>query len=516
MAGKVVIEDSGTGLSTQSDRDWLDAANILAAAHNPTATDFQVSGFGLTPDYGVPEVQVASGMAKVAAQDIDTIDHGGGTTTWPAVTVTVLVEAATLALTDGDVNDIYIDVGLTSGPDDVQLVAVDSNGSAPAEPALKIAEVDTSSDTATPINEHPDATVGTLDAETVNVSGTMDASVVSAENGEFTNQITDPQGNVVTDLSESVRVTEESITFEESNITVTNNQTTINDGSVGLVDLTVIDDFEDGDITTLSNKWDGWTGDTGALKAQTGTVISGVYSGELSAPNAVTSISTTRDSITATDRVALLLRSDNQTGDASDLFDVRLSASSTFIDNINFTDDGNITVGGNDVSTWSANTTYLVEIKNIDYSNDTYDLAVDGSIIASDVSFSNSASGIDTLSIRNITANSNQSRNLYIDDVQVGGPQSTTNGDVLVQWDEGTPDDIDSWDLATYQRTLDGETVTVDIEDSTGTVLKSDVSKDTDISDIAASTDVQLRANISRNNTSNNPTLDYAARRFTR
>jgi len=137
----------------------------------------------LTPDYTVPDVRVASGMAKLKAQNVDNRAHGSTVTTWPEVTVTVLVKAATLALTDNDVNDIYIDVGLTSGPDDVSLIAVDSNGSAPAEPALKIAEVDTSADTATPINEHPDAVVGTLDAETVNVSGTMDASVVSAGDG---------------------------------------------------------------------------------------------------------------------------------------------------------------------------------------------------------------------------------------------------------------------------------------------------------------------------------------------
>jgi len=91
-----------------------------------------------------------------------------------------------------------------------------------------------------------------------------------------------------------------------------------------------------------------------------------------------------------------------------------------------------------------------------------------------------------------------------------------TSGDALVSFDSGAPADIDSYDLATFQRTLDGEAVTVDIEDGNGNVLFSDISPDFDISTIDTSKNVKLRANLSRADTANNPTLDFAARRFTR
>jgi len=91
-----------------------------------------------------------------------------------------------------------------------------------------------------------------------------------------------------------------------------------------------------------------------------------------------------------------------------------------------------------------------------------------------------------------------------------------TSGNALVSFNSGVPADIDSWDLATFQRTLDGETVTVDVEDDSGNVLFSDIGPNFDISTVDTSKNVTLRANLSRNDTANNPTLDYAARRFTR
>lgn len=147
MAGTVVVEDTGTGLADQQDRDWLDAAHLMAMGHTGLDPGAIISGLGLTPDYGVPEVTVGSGMVKLRAAAVDTRDHGSGVTTWPEATVTAYVESETLALTDGDTNELYVDVGLSSGPDDVQLVAVGSAGSAPAAPALKVGEVDTAADT---------------------------------------------------------------------------------------------------------------------------------------------------------------------------------------------------------------------------------------------------------------------------------------------------------------------------------------------------------------------------------
>lgn len=96
----------------------------------------------------------------------------------------------------------------------------------------------------------------------------------------------------------------------------------------------------------------------------------------------------------------------------------------------------------------------------------------------------------------------------------IEGIVATTSGDATIDW--AGPSDIASWDLATFQRTVDGETVTIDVVDSAGTVLFSDIPQNFDISTVAVSTDVRLVVNLSRASTANNPSLDYAARRWMR
>jgi len=91
-------------------------------------------------------------------------------------------------------------------------------------------------------------------------------------------------------------------------------------------------------------------------------------------------------------------------------------------------------------------------------------------------------------------------------------PTAETNGEALVEIEAQT--DIVSWDIATQQKTLDGETVTVDIEDESGNVLLSDIGRNVDISSIGPSTNIQFRATLQRDNTDNNPTLDFLARRY--
>ncbi len=96
--------------------------------------------------------------------------------------------------------------------------------------------------------------------------------------------------------------------------------------------------------------------------------------------------------------------------------------------------------------------------------------------------------------------------------VEVARTEARTDGSVTVSWP--SPSDISAWDLATFQHTLDGESITIDVLDGSGSVLFSDIGQNFDISTVATSTDVQMRANLSRADTANNPTLDYAARRF--
>ena len=91
------------------------------------------------------------------------------------------------------------------------------------------------------------------------------------------------------------------------------------------------------------------------------------------------------------------------------------------------------------------------------------------------------------------------------------GQTPSTAGDVVI---DPTLNDVFAFDLATFQKTLDGETVTMDVEDGGGATLFSDISRNFDISSIGPTTDVQLHAFLSRTDTNNNPTLDFAAMRY--
>jgi sugar lactone lactonase YvrE len=89
-----------------------------------------------------------------------------------------------------------------------------------------------------------------------------------------------------------------------------------------------------------------------------------------------------------------------------------------------------------------------------------------------------------------------------------------TTGDVRVDW--SAPVDIVSWDIATFQESPDGETITYDIIQQDGTVLKNNISPGEDVSDIANDKNVAIKINFSRTNSSNSPKCDYLARRYVR
>ncbi|MFB6099951.1 MAG: hypothetical protein ABEK16_01640, partial [Candidatus Nanohalobium sp.] len=99
------------------------------------------------------------------------------------------------------------------------------------------------------------------------------------------------------------------------------------------------------------------------------------------------------------------------------------------------------------------------------------------------------------------------------------GVQSTS-GTVTLEW--SYPTDLYEWDVATYTRTLDNETVDVFVAYSTdggstwtrtngGSPISRNYSLAKD-SNISPSDNVRIEAELSRQNTSNNPTLDSAYR----
>jgi hypothetical protein len=177
---KVLFEDSGTGLGDQTKRDWADAAHFAALAHG--LTDYVVSGFGISPDYTGLEATVASGQARMTVTDLDSRDRsttgGAGPTTWPEATITAYHEGRTVSLTDTAVNDIYLEVHLSTGPDDAR-IRVYTGGSTPtADGYIHIATVDTNDDTTTTVNRAPSE-----DFESLSMSGdlTLDTGEVIAD-----------------------------------------------------------------------------------------------------------------------------------------------------------------------------------------------------------------------------------------------------------------------------------------------------------------------------------------------
>jgi len=89
-----------------------------------------------------------------------------------------------------------------------------------------------------------------------------------------------------------------------------------------------------------------------------------------------------------------------------------------------------------------------------------------------------------------------------------------TSGSVTVEWP--ALGDIYRWDAATFTRTPDGETVTVNIEENDGsgwTEIAADISRGEDIT-AAPDSDVRFRVDIERAEPLNNPTLDSIYRRW--
>jgi hypothetical protein len=284
--------------------------------------------------------------------------------------------------------------------------------------------------------------------------------------------ITDPEDNTVTSLSGPVRVTEEASTFTEGDVTVTHNGTVVSNESLELGQTI-------GEGATASRPVDN---DSYTAPQKKGLLIN---------PNVdLEGVKGTISSLASGFSTAYLI--EHSTGSQLDSTDISsLSAGDVFELSASL----------------SANVEYRVDIDNngSDYTIGRYDSP----------SYPYTSSDVDITAATSAgTTNDTNANNIA--DITAVKQIDVTSGNALVEWDSGSPSDIDSWDLATFQETLDGETVTVDVEDSTGTVLKSDISKDTDISDIPTSTDVKFRANLSRSDTANNPSVDYLARRFTR
>jgi len=136
----VYPEDQGTNsnLSVAGEGDNADAANFASVYEAIGNTDFVVRGLNLQNVSG-GTFDITAGKAVVsdasadAAQSAEVRDQH--------VSYVVEVSSKTgLSYTTGDVNYVFLDVLLTD--DDALNIVINTTDSQPAQPSLKIAEID--------------------------------------------------------------------------------------------------------------------------------------------------------------------------------------------------------------------------------------------------------------------------------------------------------------------------------------------------------------------------------------
>lgn len=224
----------------------------------------------------------------------------------------------------------------------------------------------------------------------------------------------------------------------------------------------VFEDFEDNDISISDPNWSGWTTDTSNLTAQQSTVISGSYTGKINSANQFVELNASRSSPKKIVRFDFSVQLDNKNGENNDKFTIQLEESGTALGSFQLQGDGDIYDGQKSVDTWSVNTTYHVSFRNIDYNSETYDLYINGSVVSTDVPFQDSVSAIDSIEMFNSTSQSGATVNAYIDDFAE---------------DRYVPQ-------------------------------KTNISDGADLSSLPTDKELAFRVNLSRTETSNNPTFD--------
>jgi hypothetical protein len=209
---------------------------------------------------------------------------------------------------------------------------------------------------------------------------------------------------------------------------------------------TDVDDFEDGDITVETSGWTGWTGDTGSFAAHSSDPIKGSNSGKLSASSNTVIVNTSADSSQTDTRVGARLRVSKDTDAAGDSVNFRVLSSGSRIAQVSFSDDDDrieVFDGTNTVYTgenWVPGLAYSFELRNIDFSANTYELYINNENVGT-YDFVNNANSFDEIEVRNKAGAT--SRDVFVDDVETGGsnyPSDKFSGGVLDDFEDNDKD----------------------------------------------------------------------------
>jgi hypothetical protein len=328
-------------------------------------------------------------------------------------------------------------------------------------------------------NQYPSTTLFDVTADGNGITSTTDRRrldpTVSASTVEATESFIDPEGTVITSLSDPVRVTQEASTFSEASIDVQLNNTQIKNGSIQL-------GFKSGDTVTRPDD-----------NFQISTRQNGI--GMQVNPNVSLD--------------GLRVEISSLTGPVQDVF-IADSSENILIEKTAGFSSGDVIDLPQPLA---ANTDFFVGVYNNqnDY-NDGLNNSTSAPFTSPDFDVTARAFDCHPDDGQSASTPTGSSFGTFKSIASLNG--DALSGDALISF--GPPTDIISYDLATFQATADGETVSVDVEDGGGSVLFSDISQNIDISTVSPSTNVKLRANLSRSNTANNPTIDFLARRFIR
>jgi len=216
---------------------------------------------------------------------------------------------------------------------------------------------------------------------------------------------------------------------------------------------TLIDDFEDGNVSIDNPNWDGWNDTRGDLDPDVSPIaISGSYSGQQSASSDIQRVEATRNEPEWSDiELSLKIRSTDQS-DFGTYDGIQITIGSTVLE---YSADGVYVDGGQVLSSWSEGTVYDIRFE-LNRSNGDVTVYQNGTELGTNNGAA--ANGIDTIDIQLNTSDAGflatvQWDDVYEDILKPATPQNagqSVEGDdeINVTWDEDTSEgDPDSYDI---------------------------------------------------------------------
>lgn len=294
-------------------------------------------------------------------------------------------------------------------------------------------------------------------------------------------------------------------TFAESGVTVRGGS--VESGSLTM-SLDMVEDYADGAYTSPLNSW-GYSDDD-SFSADGGSEIDGTYAGELTYSGGPARIDYDAPDILYPQVVRVKMKPPSTTSSTSDYTRLAVRDGSGNGTQVEFNlGNGDVTHDGTVVATYTAGEIYAFTL--------TFDW-VAGNVTLTDANHaidnteSIGGDNVQELRFTGSTFNSGASRSFYIDTIEVGHDTGAT---AWVEW--GIPTDIYAWDAASFQQTLDGESVSIYVEEAQGspgwTEVAGPIARGDSIPADPAN-NVRFRIELSRSNTANKPSVDAIYRRY--